>query len=252
MISVKICRFQSFGWSMSYSFQATLKAAFMHSLPILAGFLFLGAAYGVYMRSLGFDAWYPIILACIIFAGSVEFITAGILLTAFSPIYTAMLILMISARQIFYSISMLEKFRYVQGWKKFYLISAMTDESFAINYSAQLERDIDPEKFMLWVTLFLHIYWVSGAAIGSLLSDIIPFNLKGSEFAMTALFIVIFMEQWLKEKSHESSLIGIGVTLMALLIFGQSHFLIPAMLGILLMLTFRRHILEMKYSSKGH
>lgn len=231
-----------------FSWSATIRSAFQHSLPILSGFAFLGMAYGIYMRSLGFDAIYPILMAMAIFAGSVEFITAGLLVLAFNPIYTFLLILMISARQIFYGIAMLDKYN-TTGWKRFYLITATVDESFAINYTAKTEKPIDKIWHMIFVTLFLHIYWVSGAALGTLLANILPFDLKGAEFAMTALFIVIFLEQWQKEQHHESSLIGLGITALALILFGKQYFLIPAMVGILLYLTLRRHKIAKQYQN---
>ena len=188
------------------------------------------------MRSLGFAAIYPIAMAFFIFAGSVEFVMASVLLAAFNPLSVLLLIGMISARQIFYGISMLHKFKGITGFKKFYLVSAMTDESFAINYSANIKDGVDKTWFMVFITIFLHIYWVSGATLGALLSDVLPFDLKGSEFAMTALFLVIFMEQWLKEDSHISSIIGLGISIVSLVVFGKDSFLIPAMAGILILL----------------
>lgn len=131
---------------------------------------------------------------------------------------------------------MLHKFKGITGFKKFYLVSAMTDESFAINYSANIKDGVDKTWFMVFITIFLHIYWVSGATLGALLSDVLPFDLKGSEFAMTALFLVIFMEQWLKEDSHISSIIGLGISIVSLVVFGKDSFLIPAMAGILILL----------------
>lgn len=231
------------------SLSATIRSAFIHSLPILSGFIFLGMAYGIYMRALGFDAWYPIIMAMIIFAGSVEFIVAGMLMSAFNPFYTFLMVFMVSARQIFYSISMLEKYHQA-GAKKYYLITTTVDESFAINYNAKVADNVDENWHMVYVTLFLHFYWVSGTALGAFLADILPFDLKGSEFAMTALFLVIFAERWMSEKSHESSLIGFGVTLLALLVFGKDHFLIPAMVFILLILTWRKPIISLKLRSE--
>lgn len=215
----------------------TLTYAFYQSLPIMSGFIFLGIAYGVYMNSLGFGVLYPTLMALFIFAGSVEFIVAGVLLSTFNPLAVFLLVFMISGRQIFYGISMLDKFKDIRGIKRLYLISAMTDESFAINYTATLPESINKTYFMLFVTLFLHAYWVFGAFLGGILGDVLPINLKGSEFAMTALFLVIFMEQWLKEKNHLSSLIGIIITVLSLLVFGKDSFLIPAMAGILVLLT---------------
>ncbi|MDO4441853.1 MAG: AzlC family ABC transporter permease [Moraxella sp.] len=225
---------------MSRPSALTVKTAFIHSLPILSGFLFLGMAYGVYMRSLGFEMIYPIAMAFFIFAGSVEFVMASVLLASFNPLSVLLLIGMISARQIFYGISMLDKFKDIKGFQRFYLISAMTDESFAINYSAKLGDNIDKTWFMLLITAFLHLYWVLGAALGAVLSDVLPFDLKGSEFAMTALFLVIFMEQWAKEDSHISAVIGVALSALSLIIFGKDSFLIPTMAGILMLLGLLR------------
>lgn len=234
-----------------YSFKATAHQAFIESLPILSGFTFLGMTYGIYMHALGFGVWYPILMALFIFAGSVEFILAGLLVMSFNPWSVFLLILMISGRQIFYGISMLNKFADIRGFKRFYLISAMVDESFAINYIAKPKKDVDKAWFMVLVTLLLHIYWVVGAALGVLVGQLTPIDLTGSEFAMTALFLVIFIEQWQRERSHESSLVGLGMTALALIVFGKTHFLTPAMIGILLWLTLRRHKLINKLGDKS-
>lgn len=226
-------------------FKKTCRHAFKESLPILSGFLFLGMAYGVYMHSLGFGAWYPVLMALFIFAGSVEFIMAGLLVMAFNPSSVFLLIVMISARQIFYGISMLDKFKDITGWKRVYLIAGMVDESFAINYTAKTDG-LDKAWFMVLVTLFLHIYWVAGSALGALLGAVLPVDLTGAEFAMTALFLVIFVEQWSRRSSHESALVGLGMTALALMIFGKTHFLVPAMVGVFVWLTVRRQHLQDK------
>lgn len=225
---------------------ANVRHAFAKSLPIMSGFLFLGMAYGVYMHSLGFAWWYPTVMAILIFAGSVEFIVAGMLVTAFNPSSVFLLVLMISVRQIFYGISMLDKFKDITGVKRWYLVSAMTDESFAINYTADQKQGVDKAWFMVLVTLFLHIYWTVGAGLGALVGTFLPFDLKGAEFAMTALFLVIFVEQYKRENTHECSFLGIGMTALALIVFGKTHFLIPAMIGILVYLTLRRQALHDK------
>lgn len=233
-----------------HALKPTFKTAFIHSLPILSGFVILGNAYGIYMRSLGFDIYYPMILSLIIFAGSVEFIAASFLIGAFNPLYAFFITLMVSARQIFYAISMLEKYHQA-GKKKFYLISATVDESFALIHAHydSLDKHIDKPWYMLFITVLLHLYWVIGASLGAVLADFLPFSLKGSEFAMTALFLVIFLEQWLKEPTHESSLIGIFVTAICLIIFGAKIFLIPAMLLILIALTVRQTAIRQKFTS---
>lgn len=215
------------------------KAAFPYSVPMIAGFLFLGIAYGIYMKALGFGFLYPTLMALLIYAGSVEFIAAGALIAPFSPISVLLITLMISARQIFYGISMLEKYGIHIGKKRWYLITTLVDESFSLNYMAKIPPHLDKGWYMFFVSLYLHIYWVLGAAMGNLFGTVLPFNLKGVEFSMTALFLVIFAENWLKEKSHESSLLGLGIAFAFLLIIGKEYFLIPTLISIWLILTMR-------------
>lgn len=221
-------------------------AAFPYSLPMVTGFLFIGIAYGIYMKALGFGIWFPLLMALLIYAGSVEFIAAGALVAPFSPLSVALITLMVSGRQIFYAISMLEKYGRYLGKKRWYLISSLVDESFSLNYLAQPEKHIDKGWYMFFVSFYLHIYWAMGAALGNVFGKLIPVDLKGVEFAMTALFLVIFSENWLKEKSHESSLLGLAIAFLSLLIVGQQHFLIPTLFGIWIVLTVRRPKLASK------
>ena len=214
-------------------------AAIPHTIPIFAGFWFLGMAYGIYMNVSGFSFLYTLIMSLFIFAGSMEFVTVSLLLGAFNPLQALLLTLMINARHLFYGISMLDKYRKT-GWKKSYLIFGMCDESFSINYTARIPQGIDRSWFMFFVTFLNHIYWVSGALLGCLFGSFIHFNTQGLEFVMTAMFVVIFMEQWLNENSHLSSLIGLGISIGCLIVFGAENFIIPSMLMILGVLTLLR------------
>ena len=220
-----------------------LFCAFPYTIPIFAGFWFLGMTYGIYMNVSGFSFWYPMLMSLTIFAGSVEFVAVNLLLGAFNPLQALAMTLMINARHLFYGISMLDKFRGV-GLKKIYLIFGMCDESFSINYTADIPQDVDKGWFMFFVTLLNHIYWFSGATLGGIFGSFIHFNTEGLDFVMTAMFVVILMEQWLKEKRHTSALVGIGISLLCLLTFGADHFIIPSMLAILGVLTLIRNPLE--------
>lgn len=217
--------------------------AFPKTLPILAGFLFLGISYGVYMRVSGFSFVYPMLMALTIFGGSLEFVAVSLLLGAFAPLQTLVMTLIIQARHLFYGISMLEKYKGT-GLKKPYLIFGMCDESFSINCSSEIPQNVDKGWFMFFVTLLNHFYWVLGATIGGILGSFISFNTDGLEFVMTALFVVIFLEQWLKEKKHYSSLIGVLCSAACLVIFGKSSFLIPTMIFIVLLLTILKKPIE--------
>ena len=214
-------------------------AAFPNTLPILAGFLFLGIAYGIYMNQSGFKFYYPMFMSFIIFAGSVEFATVSWLLGSFDPASIFFLTIMINARHLFYGLSMLEKYN-IPGLKKYYLIYGMCDESFSINATVDIPKDIDRGWFMFFVTLLNQIYWVSGATIGGIFGSFIPFDTKGIEFVMTALFVVIFLENRLKEVNHTASVIGLLLSFICLTIFKGSNFIIPSMLIILATLTMLR------------
>lgn len=220
-----------------------LKAAFPSTIPIMAGFLFLGLSYGIYMNSCGFNFLYPMFMSMTIFAGSMEFVTCNMLLGAFAPFQAFIMTLMVNARHIFYGISMLDRFKGL-GPKKIYLIFGMCDESFSINYTANIPDDVDKGDFMFFVTLLNQFYWVFGATLGGLLGSLIKFNTKGIDFVMVAMFVVIFIEQWLKDKTHINSLIGLVISVVCLIIFKADNFILPSMICILAILTLIRKPLE--------
>ena len=218
-------------------------AAFPHTIPILAGFLFLGISYGLYATAAGFDFWYPILMAVVIFGGSLEFVAVEMLLGIFAPAQTLIMALMIQARHLFYGIAMLEKYKGT-GWKKVYLIYGMCDESFSINCYAEIPEGVDKGWFMFFVTLLNQLYWVCGTAVGAVLGSVISFDLNGLEFVMTAMFVVIFLDQWLKEKKHYTGIIGVTASAVCLLAFGPDSFMIPTMTCILCLLTVFRGPIE--------
>lgn len=213
-----------------------LKSAFPCTVPIFAGFLLLGMTYGIYMNVSGFSFWYPMFMSLTIFAGSAEFVAVNLLLGPFRPFQALAMTLMLNARHLFYGISMLDKYRGT-GLKKIYLIFGMCDESFSINCTAEIPEDVDRGWFMFFVTLLNHLYWFSGAALGGLFGSFIHFNTEGLDFVMTAMFVVIFMEQWMKEKHHGSALLGLGLSFLCLLAFGPGRFMVPSMIAILAALT---------------
>lgn len=220
-----------------------LAAAFPYTIPIFAGFWFIGLAYGIYMNVSGFSFWYPLLMSLTIYGGSLEFVAASMLLSPFAPLQCFLMALMVQARHLFYGISMLDRYRGL-GWKRFYLIFGMCDESFSINYSAQIPQDVDRGWFMFFVTLLDQIYWVSGATIGGLLGGFINFDTTGLDFVLTAMFVVFFVDQWLKEKKHYTALIGTVASALCLVLFGADSFMLPAMACILCLLTVFRGPIE--------
>ena len=195
------------------------------------------------MNVSGFSFWYPMLMSITIFAGSIEFVTVNMLLGAFNPLQAFAMTLMINARHLFYGISMLDKFRGL-GWKKVYLIFGMCDETFSINYTADIPEGVDRGWFMFFGHASESFLLVLGATLGGIFGSLIQFNTEGLDFVMTAMFVVIFLEQWLKEKNHTSALLGLGISLICLLAFGADNFIIPAMLSLLAVLTVMRQPLE--------
>lgn len=226
-----------------------LKAAFPYTLPIFAGFCFLGMAYGIYMHNAGFSFLYPMFMSLLIYGGSLEFVAVEMLLSPFAPLQVFLMALLIQARHLFYGLSMLDKFKGT-GWKKYYLIFGMCDETFSVNYTAYIPDGVDKGWFYFFVTLLNQLYWCLSATTGALIGSLLKIDTSGISFVMTAMFVVIFLEQWLKEKRHFSSLLGIFATLCCLVVFGQDSFMIPAMLTILTFLTLLRKKLESQEEKK--
>ena len=220
-----------------------LKAAFPHTIPVMTGYLFLGMAYGIYMRVSGFPLWYPLLTSIIIFGGSLEFLLVTMLMAPFAPLETFVMAVLLQARHLFYGLAMLDKYK-DQGKKKCYLIYALTDETFSLNCSIDAPEETDKGWFMFFVSLLDHCYWISGATLGGLLGSLITFDTDGISFVMTAMFTVIFLEQLLKEKKHHSSFIGFISSLICLYAFGKGGFLVPAMLMIMILLTVFRKAIE--------
>jgi len=226
-----------------------LKSAFPHTIPILAGFMFLGMTYGILMKVSGFPIWLALLMSVAVFAGSMQFVGVNILLSSFNPLQALLMTLMINARHVFYGISMLDKYKDT-GAKKPYLIFGMCDESFSVNCSAEIPKGVDKNWFMFFVTLLDQLYWVIGTAVGAVFGSFIRFNTQGLDFVMTAMFVVIFLEQLLKEKSHILSVTGLVISIASLVIFGADSFIIPAMLAILAALTLLRSQVEKKEGAK--
>lgn len=224
---------------------AAFRAAFPYTIPIFAGFWFLGLAYGIYANVSGFSFLYPLVMSIVIFGGSLEFVTVTMLLSPFAPLQAFLMAILIQARHLFYGIAMLDRFRGT-GLKKYYLIYGMCDETFSINFSAKIPQDVDRGWFMFFVTLLNEFYWVSGATIGGLMGSLLTFDTQGISFVMTAMFTVIFLEQYERELSHITAWVGLAASALCLQLFGSQSFIIPAMLCILVVLTLIRGPLERK------
>lgn len=223
--------------------QSALLAAFPHTLPVLTGYLFLGIAYGILISSKGFSPLWIIPISIFTLAGAMQFVTVGMLALGFHPLSAFVMTLMVNARHIFYGLSMLSKFQGTGRYKP-YLIFGLTDETFSILSAIEPPEHVDRSRFFFFVTLLDHSYWVVGGALGGLAGSLFQIDVAGIDFVLTALFVVIFLNQWDSTKNHLPVLLGIAGSLLCLVIFGPSGFIIPAMVLILTSVTLFRKPIE--------
>lgn len=199
------------------------------SMPVLFGYVTLGLGYGLYMHNLGFSFWYPTLMALTIYGGSVEFVIANMLVQHFNPLNVLLITLVVGFRQSFYALSMLKQYRHA-GWRKWLLIFGLTDETFVINHYTKVPQEMSQVKVNTWITVLDWGYWVLGAFLGGFLGSVFQLQVKGLDFVMTALFIVLALDQFLQEKSHVSSISGVLITIISLLAVGKTYFLIVTLL----------------------
>lgn len=207
----------------------TLKYAFLKSVPVMAGYIVLGIGFGILLYDKGYSYWWAIAMSVFIYAGSMQYVGIELLTSGASFISIALITLLVNARHIFYGISMLETYKGM-GLAKPYLIAALTDETYSLVCANDYPENIDRKKYYIYLSLFNQFYWVFGSFLGSIIGSAFSFNTTGVDFSMTALFVVIFVEQWEKTKNHLPALLGLGISIFCLIIFGESNFLIPTMI----------------------
>ena len=217
----------------------TIKQAFYKSIPVCAGYVVLGIGFGILMRNAGYGVIWAASMSIFIYAGSMQYIGIGLLTGGASVITAIITTIMVNARHLFYSISMIDTYKH-SGKFKPYLIFSLTDETYSLLCEGQAPDGTSPELYRFLVSFFDHCYWIIGTIIGNLLGAMLPFSTSGIEFSMTALFVASFTEQWIVTKDHVPALTGLLCTLLSLLVFGKDNFLIPAMLLITLVLTLLR------------
>lgn len=212
--------------------------AFLDTLPVMAGYVFLGFGFGILMYRSGYGVLWSAAMSLFIYAGSMQYMAVSLLTGGASLITTALTTLVVNARHLFYGISMVDAYRGT-GRKKPYLIFALTDETYSLVSQNQPPEGISRHSYCFLVSLFDHSYWVSGTILGALAGSLIPINYEGIEFVLTALFVTIFVEQWLSTQNHFPAVTGAGATAVCLLIFGKDVFLIPSMVLIAAILILR-------------
>lgn len=203
-----------------------IKNAFYATIPVMAGYLVLGIGFGMVLRTRGYGILWALAMSVFIYAGSMQYVAIDLLTGGVSLITAAVTTLAVNARHLFYSISMIDKYKNQK--RKNFLIFTLTDETYSLVCS-EVPDGTDASSYYFYVSLFDYIYWIGGSAIGSVLGSVLPIRTEGVDFALTALFLTVFVEQWLPTKNHLSAIIGVGASVVCLLLFGSDKFLIPTM-----------------------
>ena len=214
--------------------RSLLKTAFLDTVPVMTGYLFLGFGFGIYLHENGYGLIWSLAMSLFIYAGSMQYVAVSLITGGASLMTTALTTLMVNARHLFYGISMVDAYKGTSK-KKPYLIFALTDETYSL--VSQYPRHADRHSYYFLVSLLDQIYWVTGSALGSLVGSMIPLNYEGIDFVLTALFVTIFVEQWVSTKNHLPAIIGVASSVLCLILFGAEIFLIPSMVLITALLT---------------
>lgn len=227
---------------MEMNKKASIRYSFISTIPVMAGYVVMGMAFGILLNSKGYSCWWALLIACTVYCGSMQFVGVELLASGASIITTAIMTFLVNARHLFYGISMVDKYREL-GWKKIYPIFTLTDETYSLVCDPNLPPNVDRKTYYLCVSAFNQCYWIVGCFAGALLGSALKFDTTGVDFAMTALFVVIVVEQWEKAKTKIPAIIGAVSALICLLIFGPDNFLIPTMVCIPIgLFALKKHI----------
>ncbi len=224
--------------------KSSFKSAFPQTLPVLAGYVSLGIAFGILLRDAGYGVFYAFLMSLFVFAGSAQFLCVELLVANATLPQVAFLIFLLNFRHFFYGLTMISHYRNVKN--KWYLIFGLTDETYALLSANKIPSTVEKSDFYFAVTLLNHIYWISGSVIGSLVGALIPFDMTGIDFAMTALFAVLVVEQWKSHSKHFPAILGFSVSILSILIFGAENFIIPTLIIICVILLLFKNQLEEK------
>ena len=209
----------------------TFRYAWKRSIPVMAGYIVLGMGFGMLLAAKGYGVIWAIAMSVFIYAGSMQYVAIDLITGGASLISAALMTLMVNARHLFYGISMVERYKDTRPYKP-YLIFALTDETYSLVCSGDVPEGVEEKKYFFLVSLFDQFYWVFGSVLN--------INTEGIDFSMTALFLVVFTEQWTSTKDHRSAIVGVTASVICLLVFGASAFLIPSMISITVILTVMR------------
>lgn len=229
-------------------YKRAFQKAFPYTIPVLTGYLFIGIAFGVMYAEKGYSFLWAALMSILVYAGSGQYLAVNFFVPGISFLHVIFMTLMVNIRHIFYGISLLDKFNQM-GAKRWYMIFGLTDETYSLLCTTNIPEDVEEEKFLFAISIMNQSYWVIGSVIGGLAGAVLPFESEGIDFAMTALFVVIFVEQWMNKSNRIPELTGIIASVICLQFFGAEQFVLPSMLLIIMVLFFSRKRLEGKEES---
>ena len=204
------------------------KNAFLKSIPIMCSYIFVSMAYGIMMENAGFGWYYSLFVSLTVYTKAFQFVLITFLSSGASIVTIALTAFLMNSRQTFYSLTFLKDFQKM-GRRKLYMIHTMTDETYAVNCTLDLPEK-EKEDTMFLVAFFSRCYWMAGAVLGGVIGQLLPFDMEGIDFCMTALFVIIFIDQWEKTRKHIPAMTGLGIGILCLVIFGQKSFMLSALL----------------------
>ena len=223
-------------------YRKAFKKAFPYTIPVLTGYFFIGIAFGVMFAEKGYSFLWAMLMSVMVYAGSGQYLAVNFFIPGYSLINIIFLTLMVNIRHIFYGISLFDKLRGM-GKKRWYVIFGLTDETYSLLCTTNIPNNVDQGKFLFAIATLNHMYWIMGSVLGALAGTYIPFNSQGIEFAMTALFVVIFIEQWMDKKNRVPEVIGVICAIIGIQLFGANQFVLPSMLLIVfLLLISKKHL----------
>lgn len=214
------------------SYGRAFRRAFPYTIPVMTGYLFIGMAFGVMLQGKGYNFLWAMFMSLVCYAGSAQYLAVNFFAPGVSLIQVIFMEFMLNIRHIFYGLSLIERFAQM-GKKRLYMIFSLTDETYSLFFVTKVPPDVREDEFLFAIALLDQLYWIVGSGLGALIGTMIPFDTTGIDFAMTALFVVILVEQWMDKKNRPGAIIGLAMGVLCLLIFGADNFILPTMICIL-------------------
>lgn len=220
-----------------------IREALRTTFPVMLGYVSVGIAYGLLATAAGISPLFTLLISLVVYAGSMQFVLVALISGGAGIVQVILMTLFVNIRHVFYGLSLIGPFSRM-GRAKPYMIFSLTDETYSLLTGMEVPDGLKARPFYLAVSALNQVYWLIGSALGAFAASIVRFDTTGLDFAMTALFVIIMMEQWRAYRDHRPALIGLAVSFLALVVFGPDQMVIPSMVLIVGNLLVARKSLE--------